>query len=91
MVNYYLKKVETIENQLCLAKIGYREEVLKISNQMAKTSQKESDFLMQRINEYAAAILALDESLSDARKSLNISLNASKKVKEEVIQNEDNK
>jgi len=71
MVNFYLKKVATIEKQLELAKSGYREEVLKISSQMARTSRRESDLLMQQINEYADAIMALEESLKDAKKSLN--------------------
>ncbi len=71
MVDFYIKKVATIEKQLELAKSGYREEVLKISSLMARTSRKESDNLMQQINEYADAIMALEESLNETKKSLN--------------------
>lgn len=92
MVNFYLKKVVITEKQLELAKIGYREEIFKISNQMARTSKKESDELMHQINEYADAVMALEESLNDVRKSLNsaIEIENSRKDKE-ARQNEDNK
>lgn len=86
MVNFYSKKVASLEKQLELAKIGYREEVLKISSLMARTSQKESDMLMQQINEYADAIMALEESLKDAKDSLN----RSKELKEKETRNNEN-
>ncbi len=70
MVETYQKKVANIEKQLKLAKIGYREEVLKLANLMARTSREESDALMQQINEYADAIMALQYTLKDTRDSL---------------------
>ncbi len=70
MVETYQKKVANIEKQLKLAKIGYREEVLKLANLMARTSREESDALMQQINEYADAIMALQDTLKDTRDSL---------------------
>ncbi len=83
MVDFYIKKVATIEKQLELVKIGYREEVLKISSLMARTSRKESDDLMQQINEYADAVMALEESLKDAKDSLNKS-KETKNIEKEV-------
>lgn len=70
MVETYQKKVANIEKQLKLAKIGYREEVLKLANLMARTSREESNALMQQINEYADAIMALQYTLKDTRDSL---------------------
>ncbi len=88
MVNFYYKKVVTIEKQLDLAKIGYREEVLKLSSQMARTSREESDNIMQQINEYADAIMALEESLKNTR---NLFLKAKKTEEKKLeVKHEDN-
>lgn len=83
MMDYYLKKVANLEKQLTLAKIGYREEILKISTQMSRTSEKESNELMQQISKYADAVMALEESLRDAKSSL-------KSLDKEVKQGADN-
>lgn len=83
MVETYQKKVANIEKQLKLAKIGYREEVLKLANLMARTSREESDVLMQQINEYADAIMALQDTLKDARDSLMRAQKARKELAEE--------
>ncbi len=80
MVETYQKKVANIEKQLKLAKIGYREEVLKLANLMARTSREESDALMQQINEYADAIMALQDTLKDTRDSLMRAQKARKEV-----------
>ncbi len=54
---------------------------------MARTSRKESDDLMQQINEYADAVMALEESLKDAKDSLNKSKETKKREKETNYEN----